>query len=118
MKNKGKQRLPFCENIIYIECLECISDKFNYAQKISEHLYKPSSIIVRRLKILDNEGLVTSILIENKTTFPMQRKRLYALTKLGKNTMIAGVKIISLKKEIEKIRKQFALNVKEVVDVN
>jgi predicted transcriptional regulator len=78
-KRMGKQRLPIIDSLVYSELLFQVAAGNNYARKISEDLKgkKEASVILKQLKILEEENFVNSETKEDKTTFPMQRLRIY-----------------------------------------
>jgi hypothetical protein len=76
---KGKKRIRVVENKIYSELIFEIASGNNYSQKIYDSIKKPTSSIVKQLKILSEEGFVNSELIENKNIFPMKRIKKYSV---------------------------------------
>jgi len=76
---KGKQMIPVMNNKIYSALLFEIASGNNYAQKIYDSIKKPTSIIVRQLKILEDKDFVTSVFEEDKSTFPMKRLNIYSI---------------------------------------
>jgi len=79
IERKGKQMLPVMSNKIYSALLFEIASGNNYAQKIYDSIKKPTSIIVRQLKILEEKDFVTSVFEEDKSTFPMKRLNIYSI---------------------------------------
>jgi hypothetical protein len=82
---QGKQRKEVIDNIIYSRLIYEIAFGNNYAQKIYDHYktisnVKSASVVSRQLDILEKEEhFVTSKTIEDKSSFPMKKLRIYSI---------------------------------------
>lgn len=92
------------ENDVYLELLFEISKGNNYAGKIGETTKREPSNICRQLAFLEKEKILSSKLEGKRKVFPF-KKRVYSLTKKGKNKLEIGLKIKEKIEELNSLRK-------------